>query len=183
MPNSSNATTANSAALAFPAELLKRAAKVRLAVFDVDGIFTDGRLYFAPDGSETKVFHVRDGWGIKALQRAGIEVAIISGRSGPAVSQRMQTLGVQHVFQGFDDKLPVYTKLLAELDLTPDQTSYMGDDIPDIPILQVCGLAITVADGHGEVQPHAHYITPQGGGNAAVRQACELLLAARAQES
>lgn len=163
----------------FSQELLQRAAKVKLAIFDVDGIFTDGRLYFSPEGDEMKVFHVRDGFGIKAIQSAGIEVAIISGRKGPAVSKRMASLGVEHVFQGFEDKLPIYTELLKKLGLTPEQTSYMGDDVPDIPVLHVCGLPITVDDAHHSVVPHAAYITPQGGGQGAVRQACELLLAAQ----
>lgn len=163
----------------FSREILQRAAKIKLAIFDVDGIFTDGRLYFSPEGDEMKVFHVRDGFGIKAIQNAGITVAIISGRKGPAVTKRMQSLGVEHVHQGFEDKLPVYQKLIDKLGFTPEQTSYMGDDVPDIPVLHVCGLPMTVADAHHSVVPHAVYVTPQGGGQGAVRQACELLLAAQ----
>ena len=173
-------TTTQANTISFPADALAKAKNIKLAVFDVDGVFTDGHLYFTPDGAETKVFHARDGWGVKALMNAGIEVAIISGRSAPVVTKRMESLGVKHIFQGNDDKLPIFQKLISELGVQPQETAYMGDDVPDIAILEVCGLPISVADGHHSVLPHACYVTPQSGGKAAVRNACELILAGQA---
>src|SRR5579871_4215027 len=114
----------------------ERAARVRLVVFDVDGVFTDGRLHYGPHGEELKVFHVHDGQGVKRLLAAGVAVAVISGRESAAVSRRMQDLGVAHVFQGDEHKLPIYERLLKKLALTPEETACVGDDLPDLPLLE-----------------------------------------------
>ncbi|MBU6510351.1 MAG: HAD family hydrolase, partial [Gammaproteobacteria bacterium] len=157
----------------------ERAARIELAVFDVDGVFTDGRLYYGARGEQLKAFHVRDGHGIKLLLRHGIRVAVISGRRSPAVTQRMRELGIRHVFQGRDDKLPVIQALLRKLKLDWQQVACVGDDVVDLPLLESAGLAIAVADAQPELRTHAHYVTGARGGEGAVREACDLLLAAR----
>lgn len=155
------------------------AAGVQLAVFDVDGVFTDGRLHFSDNGELFKTFHVRDGYGIKRLLQNHVEVAVISGRESAAVIRRMQDLHVRHVFQGIDDKRAVLDRLLAELHLNPQQTACVGDDLPDLPLMQAAGLAIAVADARPEVRAEAHYVTTARGGQGAVREVCDLLLTAR----
>lgn len=157
----------------------ERAAGVELAVFDVDGVFTDGRLYYGARGEQLKAFHVRDGHGIKLLLRHGVQVAVISGRRSPAVTQRMRELGIRHVFQGRDDKLPVLKTLLQKLKLGWQQVACVGDDIVDLPLLESAALAIAVADAQSELRAHAHYVTDACGGEGAVREVCDLLLAAR----
>jgi len=152
---------------------------IRLVVFDVDGVLTDGRLYFLPDGTELKVFHVRDGLGIRRLREAGIEVAVISGRESPLVVRRMQSLGVEHVHQGSDDKLSVFHALLTELQLAPEQTACVGDDVLDLPVMRAAGLGVAVADAHPEVRAAADWVTRLEGGRGAAREVCDRLLAAR----
>lgn len=159
-------------------ELLARAAKVRLAIFDVDGVLTDGRLLFDLEGQEYKAFHARDGFGLKELRRYGIETAVISGRASAAVALRMKSLDVAHVYQGREDKLTVYEHLLAELSLTPEQTAHLGDDLPDLPLLRRAGLAVAVADAHPALLDHVHWITPKAGGTGAAREVCDLILEA-----
>lgn len=161
------------------AGIKERAAGVELAVFDVDGVFTDGRLYYGARGEQLKTFHVRDGHGIKRLLRQGIQVAVISGRRSPAVTQRMRELGIRHVFQGRDDKLPVLKTLLRKLKLSWQQVACVGDDVVDLPLLESAGLAVAVADAQAEVRVRAHYVTGARGGEGAVREVCDLLLAAR----
>jgi 3-deoxy-D-manno-octulosonate 8-phosphate phosphatase (KDO 8-P phosphatase) len=157
-----------------------RAARIRLVIFDIDGVFTDGRLYLDGAGDEVlKVFHVRDGYGIKQLLAAGVEVAIISGRNSRAVERRMTALGVRHVHQGIDDKLPVLRGLLAELGIASEETAYVGDDEPDLPAMQAVGLAVAVADAHARVAAASHWSTRARGGEGAVREVCEYLIAAR----
>lgn len=141
------------------AEILERARRIRLVVFDVDGVLTDGRLYFSPDGLEMKVFHARDGLGIKQLRHHGIDVAVISGRTSPVVTRRMEALGVRRVHQGQDDKLPVLHTLLEELALDPVACAYVGDDVIDLPPMSVVGLACAVADA----QPGHTRCSPLGG--------------------
>lgn len=155
-----------------------RAADIRLLVLDVDGVLTDGRLYFTARGEEMKCFHVRDGAGIVQLLRAGIQVAVISGRNSPAVERRMTELGVTFVRQGIDDKLTALQQLLDILNLGPQAVACMGDDSADVPIMQVARLAITVPDAHASAKACAHVITQAPGGQGAVREACDLLLAA-----
>jgi 3-deoxy-D-manno-octulosonate 8-phosphate phosphatase (KDO 8-P phosphatase) len=156
-----------------------RAAAIRLLVLDVDGVMTDGRLYYGPRGEALKVFHVRDGFGIRAVAEAGIEVAVISGRRSTMVARRCRDLGIRHVVQGRDDKLPVLRKLLAKLDLNPVHCACVGDDVIDVPILRAAGLAFSVADAHPDARRAAHVVTKLPGGHGAVREICDFLLAAR----
>ena len=160
-------------------ELLAIAARIRLLVLDVDGVLTDGRLWYDAEGCEIKSFHVRDGYGIQQLQAAGIPVAVISGRSSPAAAARLAELRVSHVFLGRNDKKAVLDKLLAELDIAPELVACVGDDTTDLEIMQMSGLGITVADAHPAVLAKAMWTTRQSGGRGAVREVCELLLAAR----
>lgn len=160
--------------------LFEKARRIRLLVLDVDGVLTDGRLYFAADGEELKVFDVRDGYGLVALQRAGVAVAIISGRESDAVRRRAEELGITRVSQGVEDKAAQIDALLEELGIEPRETACIGDDVPDLPMLRRAGLAIAVADAHPTVQAETHWTTSQPGGRGAVREACDLLLSARA---
>jgi len=160
--------------------VLERAGRIRLLVLDVDGVLTDGRLYLSPTGEELKVFHVRDGSGLVAVQRAGITVAIISGRDSAAVSRRAAELGIRHVRQGVVDKGAELDRLLSELGVEPVETACVGDDTPDLPMLRRVGLAVGVADAHPALLEAAHWITRAPGGRGAVREVCDLLLSARA---
>jgi 3-deoxy-D-manno-octulosonate 8-phosphate phosphatase (KDO 8-P phosphatase) len=160
--------------------VLERARRIRLLVLDVDGVLTDGRLYLSASGEEFKVFHVRDGSGIVALRRAGVEVAIISGRDCAAVVRRAGELGIRHVRQGVADKGEALDALLAELGLAAHEAACVGDDTPDAPMLQRAGLAIGVADAHPALLAAAHWVTKSAGGCGAVREVCDLLLSARA---
>jgi len=159
--------------------VLERARRIRLLVLDVDGVLTDGRLYLSATGEELKVFHVRDGSGLVAAQRAGIVVAIISGRDSPAVTRRAAELGIHHVRQGVSDKGAELDRLLAELAATPAELACVGDDTPDLPMLRRAGLAVAVADAHPALREAAHWITPSNGGQGAVRDVCDLLLSTR----
>jgi 3-deoxy-D-manno-octulosonate 8-phosphate phosphatase (KDO 8-P phosphatase) len=156
--------------------LLERANDIRLLVLDVDGVLTDGRLYFTARGEEMKCFHVRDGAGIVQLQRAGIQIAVISGRDSKAVERRMSELGVTWIRQGISDKLTALHELLDILGLTMQQTACIGDDTPDLPLLEVARLAATVADAHPTVKSRAHFIAQSPGGMGAVREVCDLIL-------
>ncbi|BAU72647.1 KdsC family phosphatase [Metapseudomonas furukawaii] len=160
-------------------ELLSRAKGVRLAVFDVDGVLTDGRLYFLPGGGEFKTFSTLDGQGIKMLMNAGVRTAIISGRQSEVVERRAQNLGIQHLFQGREDKLVVLDGLLAELGLSHDQVAYLGDDLPDLPVIRRVGLGMAVANADAFVRQHAHGVTQARGGEGAAREFCELILRAQ----
>ncbi|MDE3738445.1 HAD family hydrolase [Pseudomonas resinovorans] len=160
-------------------DLLTRAKAVRLAVFDVDGVLTDGRLYFLPVGGEFKTFNTLDGQGIKMLMNTGVRTAIISGRQSEVVERRAQNLGIQHLFQGREDKLVVLDGLLAELDLTHDQVAYLGDDLPDLPVIRRVGLGMAVANADAFVRQHAHGVTQARGGEGAAREFCELILRAQ----
>ena len=156
--------------------LVERANDIRLLVLDVDGVLTDGRLYFSSRGEEMKCFHVRDGAGIVHLVRAGIQVAVISGRNSKAVERRMSELGVTWIRQGVDDKLTVLRELLDILGIGPQAVASMGDDVADLPIFEVARLAIAVADAHRSVKSQAHFITQAAGGQGAVREVCDLIL-------
>ncbi|RME34496.1 MAG: 3-deoxy-D-manno-octulosonate 8-phosphate phosphatase [Gammaproteobacteria bacterium] len=160
-------------------EVLERARSVRLILFDIDGVFTDGSLLLLDNGVEGKVFNVRDGLGLVMLLEAGIEVGVISGRNSPVVAERMGELGVRHIHQGKSRKLPVFESILAELSLQPEQAAYMGDDLPDLPVLRRAGLALTVADADPRVLAEAHWCSSRPGGRGAVREACELILEAQ----
>jgi len=156
-----------------------RAADIRLLVLDVDGVLTDGRLYFTARGEEMKCFHVLDGAGIVQLMRAGVQVAVISGRNSPAVDRRMTELGVTFVRQGIDDKMAALQQLLDILNLGPQALACMGDDSADVPIMQVARLAISVPGAHASALACAHVVTRAAGGQGAVREACDLLLESR----
>jgi len=162
-----------------PADIRERAARVRLALFDVDGVLTDGRLSYTDDGREIKTFHVHDGLGLKRLMANGIEVGIITARMSHMVTERTAELGIAHVYQGQEDKLACYEQLIHALALTPEQTCYCGDDLPDLRVMNRVGLAIAVANAHGWVRERAHWRTQRSGGDGAVREVCDLLIAAQ----
>ena len=159
--------------------LQRRAGRMRLAVFDVDGVMTDGRLYVGPGGAEFKAVHIHDGHGLKKLMAADIEVAVISGRRSEAMELRLSDLGIQHVFMGVNDKLAIFMALLQELAIKADETAYMGDDEPDLAPMRAAGLALAVRNAVPGVLRAAHWISRLDGGHGAVREACELLLANR----
>ncbi len=159
-------------------DILHRAAQIRLVIFDVDGVLTDGRLYLADDGNEFKAFHSRDGHGMKMLQNQGVAVAIISGRRSLAVERRMADLGIDYVYMGVQDKLVAFQDLLQHQGLDPAQVAYVGDDVIDLPVMSRVGLAIAVQDADPFVRRHAHWQTPSAGGRGAAREVCELLLEA-----
>ncbi|WP_018974903.1 KdsC family phosphatase [Rudaea cellulosilytica] len=162
-----------------PADILQRAARIKLAVFDVDGVLTDGRLWYTADGSELKTFHAHDGAGMKRLAAAGVEVAVITARTSHAVSVRMAELGIVHVYQGRSDKLACFEHLLKALQLDPADACYTGDDVVDLPPMQRAGLSIAPANAHPYVRERALWRTRLGGGNGAAREVCDLLLAAQ----
>lgn len=157
-----------------------RLAAVRLAAFDVDGVFTDGRFYLSDDGIESKAFCTLDGFGIRRLLDAGIDVAIISGRPSTAVQARMRELGVRHVYVDCRDKVAAFDELLGTLGLQDAQALYAGDDVPDLPLLRRAGVAVAVANAHPDVKAECDLVTEWRGGYGAVREVCDRLLAARA---
>ena len=152
---------------------------VRLIAFDVDGVFTDGRFYLSDDGVESKAFHTQDGFGIRQLLTAGISVAVISGRRSGAVERRMQELGVPYIVQGCKDKVAALDAIVEELGITLDECAYVGDDVPDLPLLRHVGVSIAVANAVETVRMQCDYLTTASGGAGAVREACELLLSTR----
>jgi len=162
-----------------PADVLDRAARIRLAVFDVDGTLTDGRLWYAEDGHETKVFHVHDGLGLKQLQANGVLVALITARISHPVALRAEELDIAHVYQGQSDKRACLLELLDALHLAPEQVAFIGDDLPDLPPMRIAGLAVAVANAHPWVAEQAHWQTSKSGGLGAAREVCDLLLHAQ----
>lgn len=157
----------------------ERAKNIRLAAFDIDGIMTDGGLYLSDSGEEFKRFNSQDGHGLKMLKASGVEPAIITGRTSRCVALRAQNLGITHVFQGVEDKREALRALLATLRLSPEQAAFMGDDVVDLPAMLHAGLAITVPEAPQAVLQRAHYVTGRSGGHGAVREACELIMAAQ----
>ena len=153
--------------------------RVQLLVLDVDGVLTDGRLFYGAKGEALKAFHVRDGHGIKEISAAGITVAIISGRKSAAVAQRARELGIRHVTQGSKDKLAALTRLAKSRNVPLENCACVGDDTPDAPILEIAGLAIAVADAHADALAAADLVTSRPGGHGAVREVCDWLLDAR----
>lgn len=153
-----------------------RLEKIRLLILDVDGVMTDGRIIYDDRGGETKAFDVKDGHGLKLLQRAGIRVGIITGRQSAVVDRRAAELGITLVYQGAKNKLLPFRDILQKTGLTADQVAYVGDDLPDLPVMRLAGFAATVADAMEDVKPHAHYVTALPGGRGAVREICDLLL-------
>jgi len=159
--------------------VLHCAAGIRLLICDVDGVLSDGLIYQGNQGEELKAFNVRDGYGIRCLLTAGIEVAIITGRSAKLVADRCQTLGINHLYQGQSDKLLAFESLLGKLSLTADQVAYIGDDLIDWPVMARVGLSVAVADAHPLLLPRADYVTHINGGRGAVREVCDLVLLAQ----
>ena len=158
-----------------------KAKAVRLAIFDVDGVMTDGTLYLGPQGEAFKAFNILDGHGLKMLQAAGVATAIISGRSSEAVTRRAAELAIAHVVQGSVDKVADFERLISGLGVEASACSYVGDDLPDLALMRRCGLAVAVANAVDAVKEGAHYVTRASGGRGAVREFCELVLAARGQ--
>ncbi|MFQ5633784.1 MAG: KdsC family phosphatase [Gammaproteobacteria bacterium] len=162
-----------------PATVTTAAAHIRLLVLDVDGVMTDGGLNYGPDGTESKTFHVRDGLGIKLARRAGIEVAVISGRGGDAVERRMKELGIRHVRLNREDKQAALAEITEELKIGLNAVACVGDDTPDLQIIEPCALGIAVADAHHAVRLAADWSTTLPGGRGAVREVCDMLVEAR----
>ena len=160
-------------------DILNKAAQVKLVIFDVDGVLTDGSLYLGDDGQEYKAFHSQDGHGMVMLQNSGVQIAIITGRSSQVVATRMASLGISHLYQGQRDKRPAYEELKEKLGLDDSQIAYVGDDVVDLPVMSQVGLAIAVQDAHGFAKQHAHWITASTGGRGAAREVCELIMEAQ----
>ncbi|MCW8881237.1 MAG: 3-deoxy-manno-octulosonate-8-phosphatase KdsC [Sedimenticola sp.] len=160
-------------------EILKRAQQIELIIFDVDGVLTDSTLYLGDDGQEYKAFNSKDGLGMKLLQKSGVEIGIITGRTSNVVTIRMESLGIRHVYQGQRNKIPAFESLRDELGLSNEQIAFVGDDVVDLPVMRQVGLAITVQDAHYLVKQQAHWQTQQPGGHGAAREVCELILQAQ----
>jgi len=160
-------------------DIIAKAKNIKLVIFDVDGVLTDGSIIIGDDGEEYKAFHSRDGHGMRLLQYTGVELAIITGRTSKVVEHRMNNLGISHVFQGQQVKLPAYEQLIKQLDLSPEQCAYVGDDWVDLAIMSRVGLAIAVQDAAPLVKKHAHWTTPTNGGKGAAREVCELIMEAQ----
>lgn len=160
-------------------EVMRLAADIKLLALDVDGVLTDGRLYFAEDGNELKAFDIQDGHGLKMLMQAGVQCALITGRNTQLVARRAQNLGIPHLLQGREDKLVALRELIGRLGIALEHVAYMGDDWPDLPALRAVGLGIAPANAHQELRTHADYVTALPGGRAAVREVCDLILKAQ----
>ena len=160
-------------------ELIDRARHITLAVFDVDGVLTDGGLILGEDGAEFKIFHVRDGQGLVMLRESGCQVAVVTARNSRIVAERMNSLGIEHVYQGQEDKGSTLAGLMKKLGCDPRQTAYAGDDLLDLPAMKRAGLAIAVADAHPVVKAQAHWTTAARGGHGAAREICEFIMEAQ----
>lgn len=161
--------------------ILDIAKQIKLLICDVDGVFSDGLVYMGNQGEELKTFHTRDGYGIKSLMNAGIEVAIITGRQSKIVENRMAVLGITLVYQGQDDKVKAYNDICRQLNIAPEHTGYIGDDLIDWPVMEKVALRVCVADGHPLLVKRANYVTHIKGGHGAVREVCDLILQARGE--
>ena len=159
--------------------LIEKAKKLKLLILDVDGVLTDGKLFFDNAGNEYKSFHARDGHGIKLLRQTGVEVAIISGRKSNSVALRMKNLGIAHVYQGHEDKRAAFNELMEKTGVTPEQTAHVGDDLLDLPIMIRVGLAIAVYDANFAVKQRADWCTTLPGGHGAVREVCDFIMQAQ----
>lgn len=160
-------------------DIMEKARNIRLVIFDVDGVLTDGSLFIGDDGQEYKAFNSRDGHGMKMLQKSGVGIAIITGRTSEVVRHRIRDLGILHVYQGQQDKNVAFEELLKNLQLSPEQIAYVGDDVVDLPVMTRVGFAVAVQDAHFMVKQHAHWQTPSGGGRGAARDVCELIMEAQ----
>jgi 3-deoxy-D-manno-octulosonate 8-phosphate phosphatase (KDO 8-P phosphatase) len=155
------------------------AAKLRLMAFDVDGVMTDGSIYYTDEGTELKAFNALDGAGLKMLEKAGITVAIITGRKAPCVELRARNLGITRLFQGVHDKSACLTTILEELGLAADQAGYMGDDVMDLAVMGLCGFSAAPSNAHDSVLQRANLVTRKQGGHGAVREVCDFILSAQ----
>jgi len=159
--------------------LSEKLKSIQLLLLDVDGVLTDGAIIYNHDGSETKIFNVKDGFGLKLAMKAGIKVGIVTGRKSPALDHRCRDLGIQYSFEGIQDKAKILEKIAAQTGVAPEHTAYIGDDLPDLPLMRRVGLSIAVADAHKTVLKKADWTTSAVGGCGAVREVCEALLQAR----
>ncbi|BDH44439.1 3-deoxy-D-manno-octulosonate 8-phosphate phosphatase KdsC [Salmonella enterica subsp. enterica serovar Choleraesuis] len=159
--------------------VMSAARQVKLLILDVDGVMSDGLIYMGNQGEELKAFNVRDGYGIRCLLNAGIEVAIITGRQAKLLEDRCATLGITHLYQGQSDKLLAFRDLLDKLSLSPEDAAYVGDDLIDWPVMAKVNLGVAVADAHPLLIPRADYVTRIAGGRGAVREVCDLILLAQ----
>ncbi|RLV60310.1 3-deoxy-manno-octulosonate-8-phosphatase KdsC [Parashewanella curva] len=153
-----------------------KAQQIKLIIFDVDGVFSDGRIYLSNSGEELKAFHTRDGFGVRSLLNAGFHLAVITGRKSQLLENRMSALGVEHIYQGIDDKLVPFYELLSKFELKPEQVAYIGDDMVDLPVMKHVGLSVSVADAHPYVKQQVNMITTMNGGHGAVRELADLIL-------
>ncbi|MEN8128749.1 MAG: 3-deoxy-manno-octulosonate-8-phosphatase KdsC [Pseudomonadota bacterium] len=160
-------------------DILEKAKCIKLVIFDVDGVLTDGGIHIGDDGQEYKTFNSKDGHGMKMLQGIGVKIAIITGRVSKVVEHRMTDLGIEHVYQGQRNKLPAFEALLEQLAIPAEQSAYVGDDVVDLPVMTRVGLAICVQDAHPLVKRHAHWITASAGGSGAAREVCEMIMDAQ----
>lgn len=159
--------------------IVEKAKKLKLLILDVDGVLTDGKLFFDNDGNEYKSFHAQDGHGIKMLRQTGVEVAVISGRKSNSVALRMKNLGIQHVYQGHENKIAAFNEIIEKIGITQEQAAHVGDDVIDLPIMIRVGLAIAVNDANFAVKQHAHWCTALPGGQGAVREVCDFIMQAQ----
>ena len=160
-------------------DLIEKARHIELVIFDVDGVLTDGSLFFGDDGQEYKAFNSKDGHGMRMLMDSGVEVGIITGRESDVVRHRMINLGITHVLQGRREKLPAYEELKTMTGYRDEQIAYVGDDVVDLPVMTKVAFAIAVQDAHPYVKQHAHWQTPSTGGHGAARDVCELIMEAK----
>ena len=160
-------------------DVLGKASKIELVIFDVDGVLTDGSLFYGDDGQEYKAFNSKDGHGMVMLRENGIQIGIITGRTSEVVRIRMEGLGIRQVYQGQRDKIPAYHKMKQSLNLSDEQIAYVGDDVVDLPVMRLVGLSIAVADAHELVREQADWRTHSPGGRGAAREACELVMRGR----
>jgi len=157
-------------------DIIEKAKKLKLLILDVDGVLTDGRLFFDDKGKEYKCFHARDGHGIKLLRQTGVEVAVISGRKSNSVALRMKTLGVEYVYQGHENKIAAFNEIIQSLSIQPEQAAHVGDDLLDLPIMKRVGLSIAVNDANEPVKKYADWCTKTPGGQGAVREICDFIM-------
>jgi 3-deoxy-D-manno-octulosonate 8-phosphate phosphatase (KDO 8-P phosphatase) len=160
-------------------DIIEKAKQIKLLILDVDGVLTDGKLFFDDNGKEYKSFHARDGHGIKLLQQTGVTVAVISGRKSLSTAIRMKNLGIEHVYQGQEDKLAAFAEVLQNVGVKPEQAAHVGDDLLDLPIMTRVGLAIAVNDANFAVKKQAHWCTDLCGGQGAVREVCDFIMQAQ----
>ncbi|MBL6985956.1 MAG: 3-deoxy-manno-octulosonate-8-phosphatase KdsC [Methylobacter sp.] len=159
--------------------LVEKTKKLKLLILDVDGVLTDGKLFFDNDGNEYKSFHAQDGHGIKMLRQTGVEVAVISGRKSKSVALRMKNLGIEYVYQGHENKIAAFNEIIERIGITPDQAAHVGDDVIDLPIMIRVGLAIAVNDANFAVKQYADWCTALPGGQGAVREVCDFIMQAQ----